>query len=317
MTRGMTDRELYLFDIQGFVVVEGFLSDAEVDRLNAAVDANADRREACSDSVAGSTTLVGTPRMQYTGMLAWERPWCEPFRELLAPLNAVPYLDTLLGRGWHVDTEPVYFHYGPGAGGLQVHQGEHYFNPGAYYIYRNGRMHNGLIVLQYTLSDQNEGDGGFACIPGSHKANVPRPESITKWETDQSLMCNPTVRTGDLLIFTEAVAHGTLPWTASHERRALHYRYAPKFVQFGGGFHTFDLPDWADQLTEAQQAVLEPAYYYHRPLVSSDGEVRRPLLDANDWGHHGEWEDIPLEAEADDASTKFLKAQRVERKRTR
>ncbi|HWL44461.1 MAG TPA: phytanoyl-CoA dioxygenase family protein [Ilumatobacter sp.] len=313
--RTMTDRELYLFDIQGFVVVEGFLSDAEVARLNDAVDANADQREACGESIDGSSTLTGSPRLQYTGMLAWERPWCEPFRELLAPTAAVPYLNTMLGRGWHMDTEPVYFHYGQGTGGLLVHQGEHFFHPGAYYVHKNGRMHNGVVVFQYTLSDQNEGDGGFACIPGSHKANYPRPASITRWEDDQSLMHNPTVRAGDLLIFTEAVAHGTLPWTAAHERRAMHYRYAPKFVQFGGGVHTFDLPTWADELTEAQQAVLEPAYYYHRPLVGPDGSVSRPLLDMYDWGHNGEWEDIPVESPVDNASTRFLKAQMVERKR--
>ena len=38
----MTDREKYLFDIQGYLVVRNFLSDEEVARLNAAFDANRD-----------------------------------------------------------------------------------------------------------------------------------------------------------------------------------------------------------------------------------------------------------------------------------
>ena len=37
------------------------------------------------------------------------------------------------------------------------------------------------------------------------------------------------------------------------------------------------LPEWASELTEAQQAVLEPPYIYHHPLVEDDGEtVIRP-----------------------------------------
>jgi len=31
----------------------------------------------------------------------------------------------------------------------------------------------------------------------------------------------PEVEAGDVLFFTEALIHGTAPWTASHERRAL------------------------------------------------------------------------------------------------
>ena len=35
--------------------------------------------------------------------------------------------------------------------------------------------------------------------------------------------------------------------------------------------------EWVSELTEAQQAVLEPPYIYNRPLVEADGEtVIRP-----------------------------------------
>ncbi len=41
----MGDREKYLFDLEGFLVVEGFLTSGEVVVLNAAIDANADKRD--------------------------------------------------------------------------------------------------------------------------------------------------------------------------------------------------------------------------------------------------------------------------------
>jgi hypothetical protein len=46
--------------------------------------------------------------------------------------------------------------------------------------------------------------------------------------------------------------------------------------------HTIVLPEWADELTPAQRAVLEPAFYYGRPLVRDDGSVIRPLVDVAD-----------------------------------
>ena len=41
---------------------------------------------------------------------------------------------------------------------------------------------------------------------------------------------------GSVIIFTEALAHGTLPWTADHERRALFYRYTPGHMAFVGRY---------------------------------------------------------------------------------
>jgi len=279
----MTDREKYLFDVRGYIVVKGFLTDGEVAALNAAADANADRIQDCDEALLGSATLRGTVRRrQYRDMLTWEPPWCDPFRDLLAHPGLWAYLHDLLGLGWHIDTEPFYFHYPKGASGLNLHQGDPHFHPGAYYSYRNGEMRNGLLVAQFTLSDQRAGDGGFAAIPGSHKSNFRRPWEVTRWEEDRELVDNPTVLAGDLLIFTEALTHGTLPWTAAHDRRALHYRYASKYVQFGSGMHEVALPAWTSELTEAQRAVLEPAYGYHRPLVRSDGSVTRPAVDAED-----------------------------------
>lgn len=285
MRTAVTDRERYLFDVQGFLVIRDVLTDAEVERLNATVDANRDRIEDCGESRWDSKTLAGDARRQYTNLLSWEQPFSDPFRELLADPRISPYLDELLGRGWHLDTEPVYFHYQTGAGGLKFHGGDPHLVPGQYYDYRNGEMRNGLTVVQFTLSDQTEGDGGFCCIPGSHKSNYVRPASITKWESDQEIVRNPTLRAGDVLIFTEALTHGTLPWTASHDRRAVHYRYAPKCVQVGPGVHSILLPPWADDLTAAQRAVLEPAYLYGRPLINEDGSVSRPKVDVTDPPH--------------------------------
>jgi hypothetical protein len=80
-----------------------------------------------------------------------------------------------------------------------------------------------------------------------------------------------------MLIFNEATTHGTLPWKAPHERRSLLYRYSPKYLHFAGGVYKSAFPEWVEELTEAQRAVLEPPYIYHRPLIEDDGRtVVRP-----------------------------------------
>jgi hypothetical protein len=42
------------------------------------------------------------------------------------------------------------------------------------------------------------------------------------------------------------------------------------------------MPEWVGELTDAQQAVLEPPYIYHRPLIEDDGvTVVRPRREKN------------------------------------
>ena len=86
-----------------------------------------------------------------------------------------------------------------------------------------------------------------------------------------------------MVIFNEATIHGTLPWQAKHQRRSLLYRYSPNFMHFHGGVYETIMPEWVKELTPAQQAVLEPPYIYHRPLIDEDGvTVIRPTRENPD-----------------------------------
>ncbi len=224
-----------------------------------------------NSNTGGSRTLAGHPRGYFDGMLAWDHPWCEPFRELLVHPKAIPYLDALHGRGWRMDHSPFALFTEAGAEGLILHgPGHDYFGVAAYHC-KNGKMRTGMVVFQYQLADVNEGDGGFCAIPGSHKANFPMPREIRNWEADQGLIVNVACRKGDMLIFDEATTHGTLPWRAEHERRSLLYRYSPHYLHYAGGYHETTYPAWVNELTEAQRAVLEPPYHYNRPVIEEDG----------------------------------------------
>lgn len=269
----MTEREKYLFDVQGYLVVRGLLSPEEVSTLNAALDANADKMTDKEGTYLGnSTTLQGNSRRGILhGMLEWPRPWCDPFRELLAHPKAIPYLDTMLGRGWRLDHSPVLFYASEGTEGLKLHGPGHQFDGSQYYVYKNGIMRCGMVSFQFQLADIGPGEGGFCCVPGSHKANYPCPTEILECDPEEDSVLHVPCKAGDLLIFNEATTHGTLPWTAKHQRRTLMYRFSPKYLHFAGGYYASQFPEWTNELTEAQRAVLEPPYIYNRPLIEEDG----------------------------------------------
>lgn len=276
----MTDREKFLFDLHGYLHVPRFLTDDELGALNAALEGNMDRMGEDGNSATGeSTTLPGTHRRgMFSGMLTWPEPHNQPWRDLLAHRKAIPYLNTIHGRGWKIDHAPFLLYSTKGAEGLILHGStQRHFDGSQYYAYANGQMRCGMVVFQYQLGDVNEGDGGLCVIPGSHKANYPFPRDIREWEADRGVVYNVPCKAGDMVIFNEATLHGTLPWTADHPRKSLLIRYSPKYLHFAGGFYKTELPEWVAELTEAQQATLEPPYIYNRPLVEDDGVgVARP-----------------------------------------
>ena len=276
----MNDSEKFLFDLNGYLKVPNFLTPAEVEALNDAFDANEDQRGEDGNHHPGDGQALQAQHRRgiFHGMLEWAQPHSLPFRALLAHKKLIPYLDTLFGRGWKMDHSPFMLCGGKGSAGLILHGSTaRHFGGATYYTYANDQMRCGMIVCSFQLADTNEGDGGFCCIPGSHKANFPLPKDIRNWEAHREIVYNVPSQTGDMIIFNEATLHGTLPWTAAHERRSLLYRYSPKYLHFAGGSYDTNQPAWVGELTEAQQAVLEPPYIYNRPLIEEDGvTVVRP-----------------------------------------
>ncbi len=274
--RQMTDREKFLYDLQGYLVIPQVLTADEVGALNTALDAHRDQIRDDTSSATSSTLRGEQLRRLLSGMLTWEAPHCEPFRRLIADERMRPYLNTILGPGWRMDQEPFVFLAERGTEGLVFHgPGRTRPASGFMYDYNNGSMMSGMITVEFMLSDAGEGEGGFACIPGSHKANLPCPEEILLYESDPQLVVNPAVKAGDVLIFNEATIHGTLPWIKDAERRTLFYRYSPMWMQLGGGLMPTTVPDWMAELSEAERSVLEPPTIVLRAVIDDDGAVVR------------------------------------------
>ncbi|MEC8932582.1 MAG: phytanoyl-CoA dioxygenase family protein [Candidatus Latescibacterota bacterium] len=256
----MNDDERYLFDLNGFLVLRGVLSAEEVATMNAAIDHhNADLNERDGSLVGESKALAGTSyRKDLGGMLGWERPWCEPFRHLLIHPVVKPYLEAILSKGYRLDHGPGLIAMDKGCEGGTLHGGGYERSDmSEVYFYKAGRIHTGLTVVEYLLADENPGDGGVAVLPGSHKANLPCPRSMILWEQYQEHVVEVNGKAGDVVIFTETLTHGTLPWTADHERRALLYKFSPGCMAYSPGAHDIGYSGYIGDMTDEERAVME------------------------------------------------------------
>ena len=70
---------------------------------------------------------------------------------------------------------------------------------------------------------------------------------------------------GDVVVFSEALIHGTLPWEGHEERRTLVYKYSP-------GNSAWSYVQWPDELlavcTDRQRLLLQPpSVGHHQPVV--------------------------------------------------
>jgi ectoine hydroxylase-related dioxygenase (phytanoyl-CoA dioxygenase family) len=275
----MNDTERYLFDLQGFLDVEGVLSKAEVAAANEAIERHADgivERVGEASLSSDSKTMQGeTGRGDLGGLLSWEKPWCDPFRAMLAHPQITPYLNQLLGKGWRLDHNAGLISMRKGAEGHLLHGSSGpAFDRHQYYIFKDGQMHNGLTVVAWQLADVNPGDGGLALIPGSHKGNYACPQPIRKWEAHQDVVKQVTCKAGDVVIFTEAVTHGTIPWSADHDRRSVLFRMSPGNLAYAKGYNPWP-ESMLEGLTPQQRAVLEPPYHQRlqRPVLDDDGTL--------------------------------------------
>ena len=275
----MNDTQKYLFDLQGFLVVEGVLSKAEVAAANDAIDRHVDgivERVGGVSLSSDSKTMQGeTGRGDLGGLLSWEKPWCDPFRAMLAHPQITPYLNQLLGKGWRLDHNAGLISMRKGAEGHLLHGSSGpAFDRHQYYIFKDGQMHNGLTVVAWQLADVNPGDGGLALIPGSHKGNYACPQPIRKWEAHQDVVKQVTCKAGDVVIFTEAVTHGTIPWSADHDRRSVLFRMSPGNLAYATGYNPWP-ESMLEGLTPQQRAVLEPPYHQRlqRPVLDDDGTL--------------------------------------------
>src|SRR5262249_35734140 len=219
-----SDQELqqFLFDLQGYLVIHDVLKAAELAELNRLIDAQqlpSPRERIRFGSAAG---LHGPDH----GYLNWGEPFCR----LLDHEAILPILRLRLGDCFRLDRlYGIRMHKGQTWGSMHADYGasapNSFTKPGERFHFAPNSIYEGFTVVAWNLADAGPAYGGFWCIPGSHKSNFKLPRQIHEAPEKASCVVIPDVPAGSVVLFSEAVMHGTAPWRADHERRTLLYQY--------------------------------------------------------------------------------------------
>ncbi len=269
MHDGLSQSQRYAFDTFGYLVLPGVLSEDQVARLRATL---------------AQPTEQFDPVAKAHNPLHWDAVW----RELLDLPTLAPVLEALVGnhafrRRFHnakgrephptyrLDHINVHTHVKRGFAGGQLHGGWADSGGSQFFRYEDGEFFNGLVAVSFELYDTHGNDGGFVCIPGSHRSQVAFDDAwrdLSNVSADVAPWLRRIAATpGDAIVFTEALTHGTLPWNVDDPRQTVFYKFSPHGAAWSADF--FDPDDYrayAD-MTARKLAVLEPpnARYPGRP----------------------------------------------------
>jgi hypothetical protein len=142
----------------------------------------------------------------------------------------VDWLDTLLGRNWHIDQYMLHSQCGertPGPPGL--HGPSHPYDPRQMHTCL-GQPRETMVVVSLSLVDVELGMGGLVVVPGSHHNTMPFPDEwndLSQWPHHTPYPVHQvTVKAGGVALFGEALRHGTPPWHGTTPRRTLFIKCA-------------------------------------------------------------------------------------------
>ena len=225
----MSDLEMqqYLFDLQGYLVIENVLSSEEVSTLNQLIDKQS--LPAPKEAMRFGSAAGGAP--EGPGFLDWGQPFCD----LLDHPQIMPILRFRLGDCFRLDRlYGIQMQEGMPMGRLHADYGASAPNiscqPGEYYHFPDNAIHHGFTVVVWNLSDTGSDHGGLCCIPGSHKSNFKLPQNVLHSPDRASCVVIPEVPAGSVMMFTESLTHGTAAWKGTHHRRSLLYKYCQSQV---------------------------------------------------------------------------------------
>ena len=258
--------EAFLFDTQGFILVEGVLSRPECAQFIEVTDRLAERQY--DDAwlrhplVAGqgSPTLEvtnGGVRTRLNGLLRLD----PIFHQLIAQPTVVKYLRAFMKHPQLINTWSIRKTRGEGWGGW--HRGV----PQTSYTYHNGVINSRMVNVITFLADTSVDDGCLAVLPGSHKANIDlEVEKDYPGDKAPGHLLVPA-HAGDVMIFSEALVHNGSPKVSTTARTNLYYNYveatdtsAMMAVVGGhvGDFHHYWVPpSIRDQFDAAQTELTE------------------------------------------------------------
>lgn len=226
---GIDAREFYLWDLCGHVVLKNVMDAAWLEAANRAMDV-------CFDHIVGGIADKGSKVMSdgdlptLKDIFELPKPHCDPFREMAVDPAVILRLNWMMGSGFRCrDARAICS--AEGWAGHRLHSGADPVKPKNTYVMQNGRVYCDSINVAWQLRDVRLSDGGFMCIPGSHKARYPVPPELIASEETMDMPTHVEMDAGDLVMFLGAAqTHGGFPWKSAVSRRAILLGYSSRYI---------------------------------------------------------------------------------------
>ena len=252
-------RDFYFWDLNGYLVLRGVMDEEWLAAANEAVDRFEDQIKVGEELARGSKSLAGTGRPLLNGLLELPQPYCEPFRQMVAHPAVEHRLNWMGGSGERMGGATGFVSV-QGTSGHALHDANEPLNPGRGYVYHNGRSYCEAVTVTWQLRDVRAGDGGFACVPGSHKAYYKMPPGVRTYDRDMGLVKHVEMQAGDVLFFGDGgTTHGALAWKSEIARRGILIKYSSRNFNRSGGEMVHPENRWGELvegMSDVQLAVM-------------------------------------------------------------
>lgn len=264
---GPTQREIYFFDLRGYLLLEGAISPEHVAQLNSCLD-ELPRRE--PGQWHGHIRYVNYGTADGLNLQQIYEAG-EPFEKLIDHPAWIDKVKHFVGGEGTFDHHhgPVYidenFANFRGAGeAIGLHSGGHERTKRTQFRCHNGKFHCGQINILMALTDIGPGDGATMVVPASHKANFEHPDDAAHHMKQGELTSVDRVqgatevlmKAGDVLLFVDAICHGSAERTNDGERRIVVYRYGPSWGRSRHGYEASAA--LLSRLTPQQRQIVQP-----------------------------------------------------------
>ncbi len=271
-TPAVTPMEEYLFDLRGFLVLRNAIAPDHLAGINAVLD----------------TILALDPPLRrgewYGGVLAhsfggkdgvnlqhiYEAG--EPFERLIDHPAWIDKVKHFVGGQRNFDAQhgPLFIDEnfanirGPGEA-IGLHSGGHEMTKRTQFRYHNGQFGCGQINILMGFNDIGPGDGATMVIPGSHKSNFKHPHFdrhvIRQGEATSVDGVEGAVEVhldaGDVILFVDAISHGSAARVNPGLRRIAVFRYGPSWGNFRHPY--VPSPEFLARLTPERRKIVQPA----------------------------------------------------------
>ena len=259
-----TDAEFeYLFDLNGFVILDEAISQEQLAEINAWVDAQPDVEDGGWIGNVQLQSYSGSEGTLYQNIVEGGKV----FRDLIDNPRWLPLVEKFIQNNFNdVCLQEAWLNRRGPSNYIGLHSGGHVCGPVMKFKHSNTNTWDvGQINILVALNDCGPGDGATVVIPSSHKSTVVHPHLAAsehesyRNEVPASDVLGSTevhLKAGQAIFFSDAVCHGSAARSNPGERRFMVYRYTPHWIR--QRYPYLPTPELLEQLTNRQRQILDP-----------------------------------------------------------